>query len=120
MPPSGSGPAGAERRETVRHPIEVPVEITVGREMAIHVTHDLSGRGAFFNHAIPYAVGTLVRLRVELPGDSEPVFCAGEIVNVPDSRSYGMGVQFIGISEAVVQRVEAFAQTYAKRRAAEE
>src|SRR5690606_28528388 len=74
------GTGGPERRESIRHRIEVPVEISSGRTMAIHVTRDLSVDGAFVGQAIPYAVGTLVRLRLELPGEPEPVCCDGEIV----------------------------------------
>lgn len=108
------GTGGPERRESIRHRIEVPVEISSGRTMAIHVTRDLSVDGAFVGQAIPYAVGTLVRLRLELPGEPEPVCCDGEIVNVPDARNFGMGVRFVGMAAADRDRLDSYARRHAQ------
>ncbi|MFN7131461.1 MAG: PilZ domain-containing protein [Myxococcales bacterium] len=99
----------------VRHPVQIPIQISVGREMAIHVTHDLSGKGAFFSHAIPWAVGTRVQLGIELPGQQPPIACDGEVVNVPDRTSFGMGLRFIGLSSEDERRIEQFAASCARR-----
>jgi hypothetical protein len=105
----GKVKAGRERRETTRHAIQIPIEMAQGKSMAIHVTEDLSARGAFFGKAIPYDVGVLVRLRIVLPGDPAPIVCQGEIVNIPDRKSFGMGVKFAGLSEEDEARIDRFA-----------
>lgn len=106
---------GSERRVSARHPITIPIELSAGTDMAIHITADLSGKGAFFNKAIPYGVGVKVKLRIMLPGDPKPILCAGEIVNVPDRKKFGMGVHFLDLTEGDEAKIEKFAAVNSSR-----
>ncbi len=101
----------SERRSSPRYPIEIPIEVTVGSEMLIHLTANLSGHGAFFERAIPYAVGTRASLRVLLPGE-RAIRCQGEIVNIPDKKGFGMGMRFLDLPAEDEQRLEQFAARY--------
>lgn len=105
------GSNSSDRRSSPRYPIEIPIEVTVGSEMLIHLTSNLSGRGAFFQRAIPYAVGTQASLRVLLPGE-RAIRCQGEIVNIPDKKGFGMGMRFLDLAPEDEQRIEQFAARY--------
>jgi len=102
---SASARAEADRRVAARHPIEIPIELSTKTEMLIHVTANLSATGAFFKRAIPYKVGTRLMLRILLPGDA-PVKCEGIVASIPNSKDFGMGVQFIEISKDDQKRIE--------------
>jgi hypothetical protein len=112
--PAGAQRGPAERRNGPRHPVQIPIEVTAGRELLIHATFNLSGRGAFFQHAIPYAVGTRVGLRILLPGEA-PIVAEGEVVNVPNKKEFGMGMMFLGLSPEDEARIEQFAARHGRR-----
>ncbi len=101
-----------ERRSARRHPIEVLVQLAVGVDKTFHVTRDLAQGGAYFREAVPYPVGTQVRLSFKLPGIEKPIECEGEIVNVPKA-GFGMGVRFLDLPEADALRIDKFAQNAA-------
>jgi uncharacterized protein (TIGR02266 family) len=109
-----AGKGADERRGGARHPVEVAVEISHGTQMHIHATGNLSGGGAFFHRAIPYAVGTQVQLKIHIPGEPQPVECDGEVVNVPNKKELGMGVRFQGLTAKDAQRLDTFAKAHAK------
>lgn len=98
-----------ERRRDPRHPIEVTIQLTLGRNATFHATTDLSRGGAFFREAVPFPVGTRARVQFKLPGDAQAFACAGEIVNVPRAR-LGMGVKFVDLTEDDAVRIDRFAQ----------
>jgi hypothetical protein len=102
-----------ERRKTSRPPLEVPIELSVGSEMLIHATSNLSGQGAFFRRAIPYAEGTRAALRILLPGE-QPIACQGLVVNIPNKKELGMGVKFEGLSREDQERINAFVAEHGK------
>ena len=100
---------GPERRESTRHPIEIPIEVNIEREMLIFATTNLSRTGAFLQRAIPYAVGTRARLRILLPDDGPPISCTAEVATIPDATAVGMGLRFVDMDEQDQRRIEAFA-----------
>ncbi|MBI5547921.1 MAG: PilZ domain-containing protein [Deltaproteobacteria bacterium] len=100
----------SDRRQATRHPIEITLEVTVGREMLILATTNLSRLGTFLQRAIPYPVGTKVGLRVLLPDEAPPIVCSGEVANVPNAKSTGMGIKFTDIAEQDQQRIDIFAR----------
>lgn len=87
-----------ERRRAVRVSVVIPIEVRDARGFSLHSSSDLSVGGVYFDRAIPHQVGSRVELSFNLPGDDRTVVCAGEVVNVPDTQSYGMGVRFIDLS----------------------
>ncbi len=84
-----------ERRQNFRANVAIPIEVSQSGGFCLHATKDISQGGAFFDRAIPEAVGSRVQLAFKLPGDDEAIFCDGEVVNVPNAQGYGMGVQFL-------------------------
>ena len=51
----------------------------------------------FWHKSIFRAVGSKVELSFSLPGSDKTLVCAGEVVNVPDTHQYGMGVRFLDL-----------------------
>lgn len=86
-----------ERRKAVRLPVVIPIEVRDAHGFSLHSSSDLSVGGVYFDRAIPHQVGTRVELSFNLPGSDRTVVCAGEVVNVPDTHKYGMGVQFLDL-----------------------
>jgi uncharacterized protein (TIGR02266 family) len=100
-----------ERREQTRVEVSIAVEVRdESGDFTIHSTRDLSTGGVFFDRAIPQPVGAAVQLEFRLPGDAAPVKCDGQVVNVPDTHGYGMGINFVFLKEADRARIEAFIQ----------
>lgn len=99
-----------ERRRAARVPIVIPVELADERGFSLHSTSDLSVGGAFFARAIPHTVGAHIQVTLRPPG-IDPIRCEGEVANVPDAQSFGMGVRFVQLSDADRVRLEAFIQS---------
>src|SRR5262245_23451228 len=97
-----------ERRREPRRTVAIAVEVRDARGFSLQSTRDISTGGVFFDRAIPYAVGVEVELAFTLPGDSRTIRCRGEVVNVPDAKSFGMGVRFIDLAPIDKQALEAF------------
>ncbi len=97
-----------ERRRAKRVPVTLTVEVRDARGFSLHAARDLSAGGIFFDRAIPHPVGALVKLKFTLPGDVEAISCDGEVVNVPDKQSYGMGIRFSNLNRGDYARLEAF------------
>src|SRR5687767_8193690 len=97
-----------ERRRAFRLSVVIPIEVRDGRGFSLHSCSDLSVGGVYFDRAIPHQVGTRVELSFNLPGDDRNVVVAGEVVNVPDTHQYGMGVRFLDLSPADEAMLDAF------------
>lgn len=89
-----------ERRRATRVSVVIPIEVRDARGFSLHSSSDLSVGGVYFDRAIPHQVGTKVELSFTLPGESHAIVCAGEIVNVPNASTYGMGVRFLDLKPA--------------------
>jgi uncharacterized protein (TIGR02266 family) len=87
-----------ERRRERRRTVAIAVEVRDGRGFSLQSTRDISTGGVFFDRAIPYPVGVEVELAFTIPGESRTIRCRGEVVNVPDTRSFGMGVRFLDLA----------------------
>ncbi len=99
-----------ERRQNVRVPVSLPIEVRDERGFSFHSTRDVSATGCFFDRAIPHAIGARVALSFSLPGEGRNIRCEGEVVNVPDKKGYGMGIRFVNISPADAHRIDEFAR----------
>lgn len=97
-----------ERRSAARLPAAIAMELRDERGFSLHSSSDLSVGGAFFDRAIPHPVGHKLTVSFTLPGERQPIVCEGEVVNVPDKSSYGMGVRFLMMSDEDKRRLEAF------------
>lgn len=106
-----------ERRRETRVEVSIAVEVRDHAGFTIHSTRDLSTGGVFFDRAIPQAEGAAVELEFRLPGDSAPIRCSGQVVNVPDAQGFGMGIHFVFLKEADRARIEAFVRQQSGERA---
>lgn len=100
----------SDRRSAARHNVVITIELSHENSLSLHACENLSSGGAFFRHAIPFKVGTLVNVSFSLPGEARLIRCQGEVVNVPHPKDYGMGVKFLGLSDAEQTAVGAFAE----------
>jgi uncharacterized protein (TIGR02266 family) len=99
-----------ERRRASRVPVAITVELRNERGFSLHVSTNLSAGGVFFGRSIPHPVGEQVTVTFSLPGEDPPIVCRGEVVSVPDKKSFGMGVHFVDLSEADKARLDEFTQ----------
>jgi uncharacterized protein (TIGR02266 family) len=102
----------SERRAAPRHSVTIPVELSHGTSFSLHACNNLSSGGAFFRHAIPFHIGTLVDVKFTLPGDHLAIHCKGEVANVPAPEDFGMGVRFVGLTGDEQQRIGQFASRW--------
>lgn len=102
------GDSSFERRQNLRAPVVLTVEVRDSRGFSLHSTRDISSGGVYFDRAIPHPVGARVQLSFTLPGDSTAIRTDGEVANVPDKKGYGMGIRFLGLAPADAARLEAF------------
>jgi uncharacterized protein (TIGR02266 family) len=99
-----------DRRTALRAPVSLAVEVRDGRGFSLHSTRDISSGGLYFDRAIPHPVGARVQLAFSLPGEATAIRCDGEVVNVPDTKGYGMGIRFLDLAPADADRIERFAR----------
>jgi uncharacterized protein (TIGR02266 family) len=97
-----------ERRRERRVAVSLAVEVRDEHGFSLQSTRDVSTGGVFFDRAIPYAVGCEVQLSFALPGDDRTIRCRGEVVNVPDAKSFGMGVRFLDLAPIDREALEKF------------
>ena len=73
-----------------------------GDELYFRRTGNVSIGGVYFEQTIPHALGTVVRLRFALPGETQRMIEAqAQIVNTPSSKDgLGMGLKFLSMGEA--------------------
>ncbi len=103
-----SDSSSLERRTATRVPVAIAIELRDERGFSLHSSRDLSVGGAFFDRAIPHQVGQRLTVSFTLPGERRAIVCEGEVVNVPDSNDFGMGVRFSMMSAEDKKRLEAF------------
>jgi uncharacterized protein (TIGR02266 family) len=98
-----------ERRRFARAPIDLWVEEERGNELYFRRTGNVSLGGVYFEQSIPHPLGTRVKLRFSLPGESDPIEAFGEIVNTPGVKDgLGMGLSFLQIEPPARARLAAF------------
>lgn len=97
-----------ERRKSKRIEVSLAVELRDARGFSLHSSRDISIGGLFFDRAIPHPVGSKVTVAFKLPGDDKSIVCQGEVANVPDEKSFGMGVRFLDLNPTDRDRLQAF------------
>jgi CheY-like chemotaxis protein len=105
---AGNGPeAERERRAAVRQPLALGATLLApdGRPTAVGRVLNLSSRGLAVELAVPLALGNVVEVAVGLPGQAEPLRVTAE---VQWSAGGVSGLNFVGLSAVVRQRIEAF------------
>ena len=98
-----------DRRQSARAPLDLWVEEEQGDELYFRRTGNVSAGGLFLEHTIPHDIGTRVRLRFSLPGESELIEASADVVSTPNaSDGLGMGLQFVDVSEQARARLQQF------------
>jgi hypothetical protein len=69
---------------------------------------NLSVGGMYLDQTIPIPLGTRVRLRFTLPGDSVPILVMGEIVSISATDALGMGVKFVSVDPEAQGRIDGY------------
>ncbi len=118
-----SGPIPVERRErrdrrqAERVVVDLPVDYRwEGTFLYAYIT-DLSALGLFVRSNSPYAVGSHITLRFQLPGEGTVVDAEGEVMWISPLRmghfeapEPGMGVRFIDPSPGLKEKLLALVQ----------
>lgn len=107
----------AERRLSVRVPIDLWMEEVRGDEIYFRRSCNISEGGVFFEQSIPHPVGTRVTLRFGLPGLESEIVAHGDVVSAARVRDgLGMGVRFVSLDGDGPKALKKFIQdTQAKR-----
>jgi hypothetical protein len=106
---SGTGEAadGRERRASARLPIEMWVEdITDG--IVFRRAGNLSRGGLYLDQTIPMPVGTTIKLRFTLPGETGALEVNGQIVSINSQKTLGMSVKFVDLDPAIAATIGAY------------
>ena len=78
-----------------------------GDELYFRRSGNVSLGGIWFEHTIPHALGTRVKLRFSLPGHAPVVEAAAEIVNTPAAPGgLGMGLRFVELDATARARLQ--------------
>ena len=107
--------AGDNKRRALRLHHEIPVAYrSVGSFLSDWATN-ISHGGLFINTRKPLAVGTPVKILVQLPGTSFPFELAGRVTRTTqfDNKANmvpGMGVEFTDVDDAKRKQISAFVE----------
>lgn len=112
-------PRGAKERATVRVPLGVPVNYTVGRWQSQGIVFNLSKTGMFLSADLPVEAGHRLRLQFILPGVPRLFELSGVIVWTASSPGgmtpSGMGVKFVDVDAATEAQLTAFVKLEVQR-----
>ena len=107
------------KRRAARLHHEIPVAYrSVGSFLTDWATN-ISQGGLFINTRKPLAVGTEVKILVQLPGASFPFQLEGRVTRVTEFDNHanlvpGMGVEFTGVDERQRDEIQAFVERLRK------
>ena len=101
------------RAARLHHAIPVAYK-SVGSFLSDWATN-ISHGGLFINTRKPLAVGTSVRILIQLPGASFPCALVGRVTRVAEFDNHanmvpGMGIEFTGIDDERRQEIDAFVE----------
>lgn len=116
--PVGGTPAASwvERRASVRHEIEVNVDLDSDDNFYTGLTQDISAGGLFIATRKPHQVGESAHVKFTLPGQSEPIEAFTEVRWVRDRPAIGddvvgVGLKFLELSAENKAAITAFFET---------
>ena len=97
-------PSGERRYVRVEHLVDLDYTLD-GADFRARIS-DLSEGGAFIDTTFPQAVGSELEARFQLPDDPEPFECRARVAWA--QPMLGMGIQFLDLSPADVDRLRFF------------
>jgi uncharacterized protein (TIGR02266 family) len=108
--------AEAEARRSRRFPFEIAVDIVSEHNFYAGLSLNISEGGLFVATHVEYKVGTRLEIRLLLPDDEEPTAIMTEVRwvrphNADADGSAGMGLRFVDLAPAVLEKVSKFARS---------
>lgn len=103
---------GAERRESGRAAVELPIDYERLNALLSDYTHNISRGGTFIRTDRPLPVGTVLSFTIRAPSLGEPIRLRGavrwvvEAVEAREDRPAGMGIAFLFDSAGHKEEVE--------------
>ncbi|MEE2663203.1 MAG: TIGR02266 family protein [Myxococcota bacterium] len=100
--------SGADRRRFERAEVVVQIEYSTVDDLFSEFTRDINEGGLFIETEDPLALGTTVDLQFLLPGSSDPIKAAAEIVRLSDGSGgepVGMAVEFDSLPADARKRI---------------
>ncbi len=100
--------SGADRRRFERAEVVVQIEYSTVDDLFSEFTRDINEGGLFIETEDPLALGTTVDLQFLLPGSSDPIKAAAEIVRLSDGSDgepVGMAVEFDSLPADARKRI---------------
>ena len=100
--------ADVNRRRARRVGVTVRIDYATVDEMFSEFTRDINEGGLFIETEDPLALGTTVDLQFLLPGSSDPIKAAAEIVRLSDGSDgepVGMAVEFDSLPADARKRI---------------
>jgi uncharacterized protein (TIGR02266 family) len=113
---SKAPPGSLGDRSARRFPFEINVDIVSEHNFYAGLSLNISEGGLFVATHVEYPVGTKLEIRLLLPGDEEPTSIQTEVRwvrphNENADGSAGMGLRFLNLSPAVLDKVSRFAKS---------
>ena len=108
-----------ERRTDPRVGVEIWVEETAGQGLYFHRVTNLSLGGFFIEKKLPFPVGQIVSLRLELPDSGQEFSLTGKIINNYQDKYdnlKGAGIQFVELDDQVRAGLKAYLKRVADSR----
>ena len=98
----------SDRRSQTRVPIDMWVEEQAENASYFQHSGNVSSGGLFLENTMPHPVGTRVRLRFTLPGESGDITTAAEIVKIETAPVLGMRLKFVDLPADAQARIERY------------
>ena len=102
-------PIQKERRKSPRSNIQVWAVERSGNSTSFHLLKNLSTDGFFIEKKLPFPIGSIVHLELEL--ENESVSVKGKVIDNyrdPVSGYHGAGVQFIDLDKNVIRKIKGY------------
>jgi len=103
--------AQKDRRKNSRINVQIWAEERQDNATYFHLLSNLSVGGFFIEKKLPFQVGTIVQLELQLPGSEEKLPIKGQVLNNykdPHSNNLGAGVRFIDVDIRTKKRIEKY------------
>lgn len=110
----------AQKRESVRVPLDLNVNFESRGEVRKCLMKNLSAGGIFVATESPLPIGTPFNVRIRIERTGEEIELPGEVVSVGVSANlaeeqHGMGIRFVHLTEAQTQLLEEFSEEAMKK-----
>ena len=112
----GPPPLPTQRRRNERIQLEVEVSLESDHNFYSGFSTNISEGGIFVATHVLCPVGTQMEITFSLPGQAEPIAAVAEVrwqreYNELSNTPPGLGLRFVAVGDADLQRIQAFTNT---------